>query len=88
MIYGFGLSADATARIRRGPVAAPTARATLRALAAALVLVAFGFAQMRPAQANTLTLASAALGQGRFSVPSNIAARARPPPLGRGALMF
>ena len=45
MICGFGLSADATARIRRGSVAAPTARARLRVLAAALVLVAFGFAQ-------------------------------------------
>ena len=72
MIYGFGLSADATARIRRGPVAAPTARATLRALAAALVLVAFGFAQMRPAQANTLTLASAAWARGDYVRAVNI----------------
>lgn len=71
MIYGFGLFADATARIRRGSVAAPSARARWRALAAALVLVAF-FAQMRPAQANTLTLASAAWARGDYVRAVNI----------------
>ena len=72
MICGFGLSADATARIRRGSVAAPTVRARLRVLAAALVLVVFGFAQMRPAQANTLALASAAWTKGDYVRAVNI----------------
>jgi uncharacterized protein len=72
MICGFGLSADATAGIRRGSVAAPAARAMLRALAAGLVLVAFGFAQMRPAQADALTLANAAYARADYVRAVNI----------------
>jgi len=44
----------------------------LRVLAATLVLVAFGFAQMRPAQANTLALASAAWARGDYVRTVNI----------------
>jgi len=44
----------------------------LRVLAATLVLVAFGFAQMRPAQANTLALASAAWARGDYVRAVNI----------------
>jgi uncharacterized protein len=72
MICGFGRSADTTARIRRGLGTAPTKRASLRALAAGLVLVVFGFAQMRPAQADALTRANAAYARGDYVRAVNI----------------
>jgi uncharacterized protein len=72
MICGFGLSADVTARIRRRSVTAPTARAMSRALAVGLVLAAFGFAQMRPAQADALSLANAAYARGDYVRVVNI----------------
>ena len=72
MICGFGLSAEVIVRIRRRWVTASTARAGVRALAAGLVLVAFGFAQMRPAQADALTRANAAYARGDYVRAVNI----------------
>jgi TPR repeat protein len=72
MICGFGLSAEGIVRIRRGLVTALTKRARLRALAVGLVLVAFGFAQMRPAQADALTRANAAYARGDYVRAVNI----------------
>jgi uncharacterized protein len=72
MICGFGLSAEVIVGIRRRLVTALTTRARLRALAAGLVLVAFGFAQMRPAQADALTRANAAYARGDYVRAVNI----------------
>jgi TPR repeat protein len=72
MICGFGLSAEVTAGVRRRPAAAPAARAMLRALAAGLVLAVLGFAQMRPAQADALSLANAAYASGDYVRVVNI----------------
>jgi TPR repeat protein len=72
MICGFGLSAEVIVRIRRRLVTALTKRARLRALAVGLVLVAFGFAQMRPAQADALTRANAAYARGDYVRAVNI----------------
>jgi TPR repeat protein len=72
MICGFGLSAEVIVRIRRRLVTALTKRARLRALAVGLVLVAFGFAQMRPAQADALTRANAAFARGDYVRAVNI----------------
>ena len=72
MICGFGRCAEVTVRIRRGWVTALTTRAGLRALVAGLVLVAFGFAQMRPAQADALTRADAAYARGDYVRAVNI----------------
>jgi uncharacterized protein len=71
MICGFGLSAEGI-WIGRGLVTALTKRARLRALAVGLVLVAFGFAQMRPAQADALTRANAAYARGDYVRSVNI----------------
>ena len=72
MICGFGRCAEVTVRIRRRWVTALTTRAGLRALAAGLVLVAFGFAQIRPAQADALTRADAAYARGDYVRAVNI----------------
>jgi hypothetical protein len=72
MTCAFERSAEATARIRRGSVAAPIARVGLRALAAGLVLVALGFAPMRPAQADALSRANAAYARGDYVRAVNI----------------
>jgi uncharacterized protein len=72
MICGFGLSAEVIVGIRRRLVTALTTRARLRVLAAGLVLVAFGFAQMRPAQADALTRANAAYARGDYVRAVNI----------------
>jgi uncharacterized protein len=71
MICGFGRSAEVI-WIRRRLVTALTKRAGLRALAAGLILVALGFAQMRPAQSDTLTLANAAYARGDYVRAVNI----------------
>src|SRR6201988_5066312 len=74
MTCAFERSAEVIERIRRGSVTAPIARTGLRALAAGLVLVAFGFAPMRPAQADALTLANAAYARGDYVRAVNILA--------------
>ena len=72
MICGFGRCAEVTVRIRRSWVTALTTRAGLRALAVGLVLAAFGFAQMRPAQADAFTRADAAYARGDYVRAVNI----------------
>jgi len=72
MICGFGLCAEVIVTIRRRLVTALTKRAGLRALAVGLVLVAFGCAQMRPAQADALTRANAAYARGDYIRAVNI----------------
>ena len=71
MICGFGLSAEVI-WIRHRLVTALTKRAGLRALAAGVVLVAFGSAQMRPALADALTRANAAYARGDYVRAVNI----------------
>jgi uncharacterized protein len=72
MICAFERSAEVIVGIRCRLVTALTKRARLRALAVGLVLVAFGFAQMRPAQADALTRANAAYARGDYVRVVNI----------------